>query len=215
MYKRQTDPYAAAWGWTGGEEDLRRLSRAVLRGGLRLDSSAGDGFAVEVAHRQMGGTFRYLLDPDFFDRVDAVYFFPGDVVDEASASATFRLGEGLQGRLTGRGGRISGTGDAVFPANEGSFGRGEAAVHVAATGTDVAVGYRVVFQSLTRLSGSTVSNDITAVDVTLSQTLPLRFLALLGTQWRVLFSFEAGTRRQPDGEVAANRRLAGGLGLTF
>ncbi len=216
-FERTTDPFVAQWGWTGGEEDFLRLSRAVLRGGIRLDSPSGDGFTVEASHRQMGGTFRYLLDPDFFDRIDAVYLFPGDVVDEASASATFRLGEGVQGRLSGLGGRISGSGEpsAGIPSNEGSFGRGEAAVHIAATGTDLAVGYRVVFQSLTRLSAFAVRNDITAVDVTLSQTLPLRFLALLGTQWRVLFSLEAGTRREPDGEIAANRRLAGGLGLTF
>lgn len=222
-FERALDPLLTPWGRTGYEEDLAQLSRAVVRGGVRFDNGAGDSLSLEGSRREMGSTFRYLLDPEFFDRIDAVYFFPGDVVTEASASATTRLGEGLQGRLSARGGRISGNGSGsgsvyqagLLPTNDASFGRGEAAVHVQATGTDVSLGYRVVVQALLRTDGPAVHNDISAVDVTLAQGVPLPFLAAIGTQWRVLFTFEAGNRRLPDGHVATNRRLAGGVGLNF
>lgn len=217
-YERDLDPWRLAWGVTGSDEELVRLSRGLVRAGVRLQESGGDSLALEGSRREFAGAFRLLLDPDFFDHVDAVYFFPGDVASEGTLTATFRLGEGLQGSLSLRGGRISGSGSdgtGFYPVNDVTFGRAEAAVRVASTGTSVACGYRVVRQSLSQGERLLSRNDLSAVDVTLGQTLPLSFLAAIGSEWRLLFSLESGSRRDDTGELVANRRLAGGVSLSF
>jgi hypothetical protein len=53
------------------------------------------------------------------------------------------------------------------------------------------------------------------VDVTLAQGLPLPVLRSIGNDWRALFSVEFGRRRQGEDEEKSNRRLAGGLALSF
>ncbi len=62
---------------------------------------------------------------------------------------------------------------------------------------------------------TTLRNDIQAVDITLAQGLPLPVLRGLGSDWRALFSVEFGKRREGEDEEKSNRRLAGGLALSF
>jgi hypothetical protein len=85
---------------------------------------------------------------------------------------------------------------------------------VRATDTSVGIGYRQVAQTLVRGVAS-LHNDLQAVDVTLAQGLPLPVLRGLGSDWRALFSVEFGKRREGEDEEKSNRRLAGGLALSF
>ena len=83
-----------------------------------------------------------------------------------------------------------------------------------ATDTSIGIGYRQVAQALQR-GPTTLRNDLQAVDVTLAQGLPLPVLRAVGSDWRALFSVEFGKRREGEDEEKTNRRLAGGLALSF
>ena len=125
-----------------------------------------------------------------------------------------RLGTGFDGRVSLRAGALSGARDAVVQADEAHWGVAQAALRVRATDTSVGIGYRQVAQSLMR-GPATLHNDLQAVDVTLAQGLPLPVLRSIGSDWRALFSIEFGKRREGDDEERSNRRLAGGLALSF
>ena len=125
-----------------------------------------------------------------------------------------RLGSGFDGRVSLRAGALSGTRAAVIQSDEAHWGVAQAALRVRATDTSVGIGYRQVAQALAR-GPSTLHNDLQAVDVTLAQGLPLPVLRAIGSDWRALFSIEFGKRREGDDEEKSNRRLAGGLALSF
>jgi len=48
----------------------------------RLGITADELLSFEIARREMGATYRYLLEPDFVDRLDSLYYFGGDTVTE-------------------------------------------------------------------------------------------------------------------------------------
>jgi hypothetical protein len=202
-------------GLVGNDEaDLTRVSRSLYRGGLRYESRDGEGFSVEASRRELSGTYRYLLDPDFFDRLDSLYFLTGDIATEVASSATMHVVSGIDSRYSCRAGQIVGARDGSVQKDEASYAVAEAALRINATRTSIGVGYRVVSQTLSR--GSTnLRNDVEAVDFSLAQTLPIPLLQALGSEWRALLSLELGKRREGEDVARANRRLAGGLALSF
>ena len=125
-----------------------------------------------------------------------------------------RLGSALDGRVSLRAGALSGSRVGVVQADDANWGVAQAALRVRATDTSVGVGYRQVAQSLVR-GPAALHNDLQAVDFTLAQGLPLPVLRGLGSDWRALFSVEFGKRREGEDEEKSNRRLAGGLALSF
>lgn len=196
------------------EADLSRLSRSAYRGGIRYESHSGETFSVEGSQREMGGTYRLLFDPEFLDHLDSVYFLEGDVATQFSASTTFHVTEGLDGRISARAGRIRGERASVIQKDSATFETSEAAVRLLPTGTSIGIGYREVSQELFR--GETeLRNDLQSVDFTLAQNLPIPILRALGSEWRALFSLEFGRRREGEDEERSNRRFSGGLSLSF
>lgn len=191
-----------------------RLARGTLRGGLRYRGTKGESFVLEASQRELADTLRYLLDPDFVDNLDSLYFFSGDRVREVGGSASFRVLQGVAARVTARGGTVDGDGDGSIQGNSASYSLGEAALLVAATRTEIGVGYRSVRQALHR-GATPLRNDVEAVEMSLSQAIPWTALGRLGSGCRALISFEIGTRQEGDREQQHNRRLAGGLGLSF
>jgi len=194
------------------DEDLTRRARSLLRGGIVYRGPDGASFTVEAARREMGSTYRYLLEPDFVDRLDSLYYFGGDVATELSSGATFRVGAGLEGRLSARGGQIRGERVAAIQRDDASYAMVEAAVRVAPTDTVVGVGYRSVTQTLTR-GEADLRNDLDAVDFSVAQVLPLPILR--GSEWKALFSVEFGSRREGLDAAKTNRQLAGGFSVGF
>jgi hypothetical protein len=196
------------------EADLTRRSRSLYRAGAGWQNHEGEGVSIDVSRRELNGTYRLLFDADFLDHLDSLYFFPNDVATDASLTITARLGSGFDGRVAMRAGMLSGARDGVIGSDEASWSVAQAALRVRATDTSVGVGYRSVSQSLVR-SGATLRNDIDAMDVTLAQGLPIPVLRAVGSDWRALFSVEFGKRRQGEDEEKTDRRLAGGLALSF
>jgi hypothetical protein len=196
------------------ESDLARISRASFRGGVRYESPAGKIFLVEASRREITGLHRLLLDPDFFERLDSLYFLPGDVATEISSAISGRLSRSLAARLSARLGRVAGERDGAIRSDHASWGRAEAALHVNPTGTSIGVGYRLVSQVLVR-GEHPLRNDLEALDVSLSQALPVPVLRALSSEWRALVSVEFGNRRDGEEEEKSNRRLAGGLAVSF
>ncbi|HEV8269169.1 MAG TPA: carboxypeptidase-like regulatory domain-containing protein, partial [Thermoanaerobaculia bacterium] len=101
------------------DADIASLTRSTYRGGLRFQGSDGAELTVEAARRELNGTYRLLLSPDFVDRLDSLYFFPNDVATEISAAATFRVAKGLDGRIEGRIGSVVGERDGSINSDEG------------------------------------------------------------------------------------------------
>lgn len=196
--------------------DVTRLSRAVYRVGVRHDSPEGNSFSVEASQREISGSYRYLLDPDFLDRLDSLYFFSGDVARELGVTSTFRIGRGstLSGRISGRVGEVDGERDAAVAHDGTWYGMASAAVRLAPTRTTVEIGYRSVSQSLLR-GEAELRNDLDALDFTVAQVLPVPILQALGSEWRALFSVEVGHRREGHDAYRSNRQFAGGLALRF
>ncbi len=196
------------------EADLSRISRMFLRGGIRYDGPDGAGFLIEGSRREITGVQRLLLDPDFFERLDSLYFFPGDVATEISAALSARISRSLAARVGARVGRVTGERDAVIRSDDATWSRAEAALLVNPTGTSVGVGYRLVQQILVR-GDLPLHNDLSTVDFSLSQALPVPVLRSLATDWRALVSVEFGRRRDGQEQEKLDHRLAGGLAVSF
>lgn len=196
------------------EADLSRLCRSAYRFGIRMDAGKTDGIWVELSRKELGTAYRFLIDPEFLDRIDSVYFFPGDVVVEVATGATVKIGRDLAARISATVGRVDGTGTPGYPANDALFGRGEAFVRVNPSGTEVGVGYRVVQQNLAR-SDAASRNEIEAVELSASQIVPIPVLRALGSDLRVLLALELGQRQDGSAELLTDRRLSGGLGVSF
>ncbi len=214
-FERPSDALAVRPGEAGADEaDLTRRSRSFYRAGTRWQNREGEGVALEVSRRELNGTYRLLFDADFLDRLDSLYFFPNDVATDASLTISTRLGAAFDGRIALRAGTLSGARAGVISSDEANWGVAQAALRMRATDTSIGVGYRSVTQSLAR--GTTaLRNDIDAMDVTLAQGLPFPVLRAIGSDWRALFSVEFGKRRQGEDEEKTERRLAGGLALSF
>ena len=193
--------------------ELGRRSRSYYGVGVRYEGARA-ALSLEASRREILGTYRLLLSPDFFDRLDSLYFFPGDVATELAPTLTGRIADGVNARLGGRVGTIRGEREGTIQSDQASFGIAEAAVHLSTTRTTVGVGYRTVSQQLTR-GRAVLRNDLSAVDVSLAQTIPLPILRSLDSEWRALLNLEMGRRRQGEDVERANRRLAGGLALSF
>ena len=211
--QRQDDgtPWAQA---SADEADLSRISSSLFAGGLRYDAPAGTAVVLEASRRNISGIYRLLLDPNFFERQDSLYFLPGDVATELSSSASGRIATGVEGRLSARLGRVAGQRDSSIRADDASWAVASAGLHLLPTGTTVGVGYRVVSQTLAKGEQS-IRNDLSAFDVNFSQALPISLLQALASDWRALFSVEVGKRRDGEEEEKLNRRLAGGLAVSF
>jgi hypothetical protein len=214
-FERLADAVTIRPGEAGADEaDLTRRSRSLYRAGARWQNREGEGLSLEVSRRELNGTYRLLFDADFLDRLDSLYFFPNDVATDASLTVSTRLGRGFDGRIAVRAGKLSGARDGVISSDDANWGVVQAALRARDTDTSIGVGYRSVAQSLFR-SGAALRNDIDAVDVTLAQGLPLPVLRAAGSDLRALFSLELGKRRQGEDEERYDRRLAGGLALSF
>lgn len=197
------------------EAELTRLSRSAYRAGARVEAGEAASGWVELSRREFSGTFRYILDPDFLDHLDSIYFFPGDVLVQVSGGAAFRLGSAFAARVGARVGRIAGEGSGVgVPANDAVFGAGEAALHVLASKTDVGIGYRQVSQLFLQ-SASVGRNDLEFFQVSAAQSLPIPLLRSLGSDLRVLVAMELGERSESELERKTDRRFSGGLGVSF
>jgi hypothetical protein len=193
--------------------DLGRLSQSAYGFGARYEGRLA-GITVEASRREIFGTYRLLLTPDFFDRLDSLYFFPGDVASEVSSVVTAKVTNGIDARLGGRVGRVAGEREGTIAQDDATYGVAEAAVNLAGTRTTLGVGYRTVSQGLTR-GQMVLRNDLDAVDLSFAQTIPIPVLQSIASEWRALFNVEFGKRRQGDEEEKANRRLAGGLAVSF
>ena len=211
--QRQDDgtPWAQA---SSDVADLARISSSLYAGGLRYDSPAGAAFLVEASRRNITGIQRLLLDPDFFVRQDSLYFLPGDVATELSSSASGRVGPGIEGRLSARVGRVTGESPSTIGEDYGTWTIASAGLYLLPTGTTLGIGYRVVSQSLVR-GELLIQNDLAAFDVNLSQSLPVSLIQSLASDWRALLSVGVGKRRDGAEEERPNRRLAGGLAVSF
>jgi hypothetical protein len=194
------------------EADLGRRARALYRGGVVYKDPDGQSLTFEVARREMGSTYRYLLVPDFVDRLDSLYYFDNDVATEISSGATFHVGTGIEGRLSAKGGRIRGERVAAIQSDDASYALVDASVRIAPTDTIVGVGYRTVQQILSRGSED-LRNDLSAVDFSVAQVLPMPLLR--GSEWKALFSVELGRRREGLDSERSNRQLAGGFAVGF
>jgi hypothetical protein len=194
------------------DEDLTHRARSLVRGGVLYRTPDGASLTFEVARREMGSTYRYLLEPDFVERLDSLYYFGGDVATEISSGATFKLGDGIEGRLSGRGGRIEGERQAAIQRDDAAYAMVEAAVRVAPTDTVVGVGWRSVAQTLSR-GEAQLRNDLAAIDFSVAQVLPMPMLR--GSEWKALFSLELGKRREGLDSEKSNRQLAGGFAVGF
>ena len=161
-----------------------------------------------------GSSWLVSLLLNFFDRLDSLYFFPGDVASEVSSVVTAKVTEGIDAKVGGRVGRVAGEREGPIAQDDTSYGIAEATVSLSATRTTLGVGYRTVSQGLTR--GQTVlRNDLDAVDFSFAQTIPIPVLQSIASEWRALFNVEFGKRRLGEDEERSNRRLAGGLAVSF
>ena len=193
--------------------DLGRLSQSHYGLGARYEGRRAS-VSVEASRREIFGTYRLLLTPDFFDRLDSLYFFPGDVASEVSSAVTVKVTEGIDAKLGGRAGHVAGEREGSITQDDARYGMAEAAVNLASTRTTLGVGYRSVSQGLTR-GQSVLRNDLDSVDLSLAQTIPIPILQSIASEWRALFNVEFGKRRQGEDEERTNRRLAGGLAVSF
>jgi hypothetical protein len=196
------------------EADLTRITGSVWGGGLRYDGPSGEAVVFEASRRDITGIHRLLLDPDFFGRLDSLYFLPGDVATQLSSSVSGRVARGLEGRLAARVGRVAGERDGAIRSDEAAWGAAEAGLRVGATGTTISLGYRYVSQLLQR-GDQPFRNDLAAVNFVLSQAIPVPLLRALASEWRALLSVELGRRRDGEEEEKSNRRLAGGFAVSF
>ncbi|HUM00698.1 MAG TPA: hypothetical protein VL084_00305 [Thermoanaerobaculia bacterium] len=194
--------------------DLARISSAFYAGGVRWDGPSGQTVVLEASRRDITGIQRLLLDPDFFERLDSLYFLPGDVARELSSSVSGRLGRGLEGRLAARVGRVAGERDATIRSDDAEWGVAEAGLRVDTTGTTIGFGYRYVSQLLVR-GDRPLRNDLAAVNLSMTQLLPVPVLREYNSEWRALVSVELGKRRAGEDEERSNRRLAGGVAVSF
>ncbi|MFI5182296.1 MAG: hypothetical protein ACHQPI_12995 [Thermoanaerobaculia bacterium] len=213
--QRQDD--GTLWAQVSADEaDLARISSSLFAGGLRYDAPSGAAVVLEASRRNITGIYRFLLDPDFFERLDSLYFLPGDVATELSSSASGRIASGVEGRLSARVGRISGERASTYAyrSDEAQWAVASAGVHLVASGTSFGVGYRSVTQGLIK-SDQQLRNDLSAFDVNVSQALPFSVLQALASDWRALLSVEFAKRQDGGEEVTSNRRMAGGLAVSF
>ena len=214
-YESSSDPFVVRPGEAGSDEaDLTSRSRSLYRAGMRWQNQDREGVAVDVSRRELNGTYRLIFDANFLDRLDSLYFFANDVATDASLTVSARLGQALDGRVALRAGRLAGERAGLIQSDEATWGVAQAGVRVRATDTSVGIGYRSVAQALVR-GPSTLRNDLEAVDFTLAQGLPISVLRAFGSDCRALFSVEFGKRREGEDEEKSNRRLAGGLALSF
>lgn len=211
--QRQDD--GTPWAQVSADEaDLARISSSLFAGGLRYDAPSGTAVVLEASRRSITGIHRLLLDPDFFERLDSLYFLPGDIATELSSSASGRIARGVEGRLSARVGRVSGERTTTIGSDDARWSVASAGVHLLTTGTSVGFGYRSVMQSLVS-SGQLIRNDLSAFDVNVSQALPNSLLQALASDWRALLSVEVAKRQDGEQESRSNRRLAGGLAVSF
>ena len=194
--------------------DLTRATQSLYRAGLRLAEGASASVDIEGSRRELRENVQLVLNPDFIDHVDALYLFAGDVADEVAGRATFRIGEGVPARLAVQYGRIEGDGVGGGALHTATYVISSGSVEVGPTGTSLLVRYRLLDQQLSGNERPWVS-AVQAVDFSVAQDLPIPALAALGSRWRALFSLELGTRHEGSDEIRTNRRLAGGLSVSF
>ncbi len=211
--QRQED--LTPWAQVGADPaDLARISSSFYAGGLRYDAPSGGSVVLEASRRSITGIYRLLLDSDFFERLDSLYFLPGDVATEISSSASGRIARGVEGRVSARAGRISGERESAYRSDDARWAVATAGVHLLRTGTSLGVAYRYVTQSFQK-SDQPLRNDLSAFDVNVSQALPISLLEALASEWRALLSVEVAKRADGREEATFNRRLAGGLAVSF
>ena len=212
----QREPGVYAPGIVGIDpSDLVRATRALYRAGVRFDRPEGTQVELEASRREISEAFQLLLDSDVVDRIDALFLFPGDVADVASGAVTFAVKADVAARLALLAGRVEGDG-ATFGAipNEARYWVSSARVDVRPSGTSVSLRYRRLEQELGG-EGDTWFNGRESIDVTLAQEIPIPVLRAFGSRWQALFSIATGTRQDGDQEPRQNRRMAGGLALSF
>ncbi len=214
---------SAVFGTTGPEDASGRLARSVLRAGIRYDDADGGSASIEGSQREIGDALRYVVDDEFTERLESLYFFPGDVVREIAGSITFKVAKGVDARLSARSGHVR-AGTTALQRNDAAYTSGEAAIRIAPTGTLVGIGYRNLQQALGRGPGSSAGqstdderyrNNLEAIALSLAQTIPLEVLTALGSEWRALVSFEFGSREEQKQARLSHSRIAGGIGLSF
>ena len=212
----QRVPGALASGIVGVDDaDLVRATRALYRAGARLESHSAGRLELEASRREISETFQLLLDTDLVDRVDALYLFPGDVADEASASITFAIKENVAARLALLAGRLYGDEMAAgTTANDAHYWVSSARIEVLPSGTSVSLRYRVLEQVLGGVA-EIYRNSRESVDVTLTQEIPIPILRAVGSRWQALFSIAMGSRQEGLADPRQNRQMAGGLSLSF
>ncbi len=214
-FEQDLNPYSVQYGHSGiSESEMTRYSRAVYRAAVQFSPNTFDSISLEGIHREVSSTFRYVLDRNFIQAIDSIYMFNGDQVNEIAVSTTFRIGDRLHARLLVRGGIVRGNRIEVIQDNDAAFSQGEAALSFVPTRTDLAIRYRSVDQSISR-DQAILRNDLEALEISLAQVLPLPILRAIGSEWRALLSFETGTRMSRDNETSLNRRVSGGLGISF
>ncbi|HQR68214.1 MAG TPA: hypothetical protein PLB02_12570, partial [Thermoanaerobaculia bacterium] len=213
-FERQLDdgtPYGQV---SADPADLSRISAAFYGAGIRYEGPSGEAVTFEASRRDITGIQRLLLDPNFFERLDSLYFLPGDVATEISSSVSGRLARGLEGHVVTRVGRVTGERDGAIRSDEADWGVAEAGLRVDGTGTTIGLGCRYVSQLLVR-GDRPLRNDLSAVNVSLTQLLPVPVLTEIGSEWRALVSVELGKRRDGEELETTNRRIAGGLAVSF
>ncbi len=202
-----------------GRHRRRRPRRASRRASTASARSSRGGRARRLRRRRAAArSERHVpapLDADFLDRLDSLYFFPSDVASEVSSVVTVKAlgGDRREARRARRPRRRRAR--RVDRPGRGALGS-RAGGAAACAATETTRGRRlpeVVAGPDAR--PDVLRNDLHAVDFSFAQRLPIPILQSIASEWRALFNVEFGKRREGEDEEQSNRRLAGGLAVSF
>lgn len=208
----ETAPVRSFVGWDPSE--ILFATSALYRAGFRITSQTMGTLEVQGTHRELGDNFQLILDPEMFERFDALVLLTGDRADELSSAIVLAVAPRLSARFSVQAGTVRGEHATAITRNEARYLVSGASFLVSPTGTSLGVRYRSWEQELGFLAGvRSLAAD--AVDLSATQVLPIPLLESWGSEWRALFNLEVGRRDDGDGVSRANRRMSGGLSLAF
>lgn len=190
-----------------------------------LGSDPAEGLQLNASRQIIAEPVMVYFDNDLLVDFGSLYLFDGNRLQKVSGTASARLFDLLDAALTAEGGRLDGklspesTEQLSVTGSSGDFYRGQAAVTIRPTKTDISCAVRRVRQVLQTSNGA-AENFSDLVRVSLAQDLTVLGFYPFGTVWRVTVAYEtdnssSSTDSSIEETASLKHRVMGGLSISF
>jgi hypothetical protein len=215
----------AAPPFISSEEDVESVSRSEESLTVVVGDDPAGNLRLSATRQDIGESLMIEFDGDLLVDFGSLYLFDGNRLERISGTASARLFDLLDAALTAEGGRLEGKLSPetlerfAVASSSGNFYRGQAALTIRPTKTDISCALRRIRQILQTGSG-TAENSSDLVRITLGQDLTVLGFCPFGTTWRLSVAYETSSSpvgSDPPVEETATlkKRFMGGVSISF